>query len=265
MNAEEKTMPCHKKNAELGTKTTVFGPDILFEQSDAAAFEEGEEVTLMDWGNAIVRKKHAGSKGVERLELEAHLDGDFKQTKKKVTWLAAESAQNHLTPVTLLDFDYLITKKKLEEEDKFTDFLTAQSIFSTQAIADKNVASLAKGAEIQFERKGYYVLDDDQSADGRRVFIRIPDGRAASSASKAAPDENPQQKKAAAAAARAQKAAEKAKKAEEKEAKKAGKKAGATPAALSATSQLIEDGVKRVNMYSVPKVSEDVEVPAKSA
>ena len=46
---------------------------------------------------------------------------------------------------------------------------------------------------------------------------------------------------------------------------RAGKKAGAAPAALSATSQLIEDGVKRVNMYSVPKVSEDVEVPAKSA
>ncbi|WFD34858.1 glutamate--tRNA ligase [Malassezia cuniculi] len=276
---EEKQMPCHKKNAELGTKTTVFGPDILFEQADAAAFEEGEEVTLMDWGNAYIRKKHVGSNGVERLELEAHLDGDFKQTKKKVTWIAAESAENRLTPVTLLDFDYLITKKKLEEEDKFTDFLTPQSIFTTQAVADKNVAALPKGTQIQFERKGYYVLDDDQSADGRRVFIRIPDGKAASSASKAAPDENPEQKKAAAAAARAQKAAEKAKKAEEKQAKKAKKAAGgaggaagaagaeganAAPAKLSATAQLVDEGVKRINMYSVPKVNEDIEVPVQT-
>lgn len=260
---EEKTLPCHKKNADLGTKTTVFGPEILFEQADAASFEEGEEVTLMDWGNAIIRKKQVGPNGVERLELEAHLDGDFKQTKKKVTWLAASSEKNQLTPVTLLDFDYLITKKKLEEEDNFTDFLTPQSIFVSQAIADKNVATLEKGTQIQFERKGYYILDDTQGADGRRVFIRIPDGKAASSASKAAPDENPEQKKAAAAAARAQKAAEKAKKAEKKAEKGGGKAAGAP--ALNATEQLVQNGVKRVNMYNVPKVNEDVEVPVKTS
>ena len=192
--------------------------------------------------------------------MEANLDGDFKQTKKKVTWLARETATHHLTPVLLKDYDYLITKKKLEEDDKFTDFLTPQSQFNTEAIADANVAALEQGQQIQFERKGYYVLDKVQGADGRREFIRIPDGRAASSASKAAPDQNPEQKKAAAAAARAQKAAEKAEKAKQKEEKKKGDKKGRSEA-----QDLIDEGVKKINMYSVPKVNEDVDVPTKSA
>ena len=29
--------------------------DVLLEQADAAAISEGEEVTLMDWGNAIIK------------------------------------------------------------------------------------------------------------------------------------------------------------------------------------------------------------------
>ena len=259
--AHTKAVPRHKKNAELGTKTTTYDSEVLIEQADAASFGDGEEITLMDWGNVIVRKKHTAADGsVESLEMEANLDGDFKQTKKKVTWLARETATHHLTPVLLKDYDYLITKKKLEEDDKFTDFLTPQSQFNTEAIADANVAALEQGQQIQFERKGYYVLDKVQGADGRREFIRIPDGRAASSASKAAPDQNPEQKKAAAAAARAQKAAEKAEKAKQKEEKKKGDKKGRSEA-----QDLIDEGVKKINMYSVPKVNEDVDVPTKSA
>ena len=29
--------------------------DVWLEQADAAAIKEGEEVTLMDWGNAIIK------------------------------------------------------------------------------------------------------------------------------------------------------------------------------------------------------------------
>ena len=43
---------------------------------------------------------------------------------------------------------------------------------------------LRKGEIIQFERKGYFIFDGE--VEGRREFIRIPDGRQASLASKAA-------------------------------------------------------------------------------
>ncbi|KAI3613310.1 hypothetical protein CBS9595_004143 [Malassezia furfur] len=255
--AEERQVPRHKKNPELGTKTTVFDAAIFIEQADAASFGDNEEITLMDWGNAIVRKKHLAADGsVAALDLEANLDGDFKATKKKVTWLAQPNATRHLTPVVLEDFDYLITKKKLEEDDKFTDFLSPQTRFTTEALADANVAALAEGDAIQFERKGYFILDQVQGPNGRRVFIRIPDGRAASSASKAAPDENPAEKKAAAAAARAKKAAEKAEKAKQKEAKKAAGGGRAGPPATDAVQGLIDEGTRKVNMYALPAVNE---------
>ena len=52
-----------------------------------------------------------------------------------------------------------------------------------EARADANVAALTKGDIIQFERKGYYIFDG--VVGGRHEFIHIPDGRAASIASKA--------------------------------------------------------------------------------
>lgn len=39
-----------------------------------------------------------------------HLEGDFKKTKLKLTWLADVP---ELVPLKLMDYDYLITKKKV--------------------------------------------------------------------------------------------------------------------------------------------------------
>lgn len=188
--AYEKELPRHKKNSEIGTKLTVFGPHLILDQADAQALAEGEEFTLMDWGNAIVTKKHAAADGsVSSLELQAHLEGDFTKTDKKVTWLSTDTvaASRPLVPVLLQEFDYLITKKKLDEDDAFGDFLTPETEFDTPALAAADVATLQEGDRLQFERKGYYILDRVQGPDGRRVFIKIPDGKAAAVASKHAP------------------------------------------------------------------------------
>lgn len=144
----------------------------------------------MDWGNAFVRSKTLGPSGeVTALTMELNLDGDFRKTKKKVTWLASpalsSSASRALLPVTLLDYDYLITKKKLEDGDELADHVTPVTEFRVGALADANVGELQKGDIIQFERKGYYIFDGE--VDGRKEFIRIPDGRAAGLASKATP------------------------------------------------------------------------------
>jgi glutamyl-tRNA synthetase len=140
----------------------------------------------MDWGNAIVRSKTLGANGeITTIELDLHLEGDFRKTKKKVTWLAQPTDTQKLVDVTLLDYDYLITKKKLEEGDDVKDFVTPVTEFRAEALADANVVELKKGDIIQFERKGYYIFDGE--VDGRREFIRIPDGKAAGLASKAAP------------------------------------------------------------------------------
>jgi glutamyl-tRNA synthetase len=110
----------------------------------------------MDWGNAIVRKI-SGLSPIESLEMELNLDGDFKKTKKKI-----------------------------EEDDDVKDYITPNTEFRTEAVGDHNIKSLKKGDIIQFERKGYYIVDSAYGEKETVECILIPDGKASSVASKAA-------------------------------------------------------------------------------
>ena len=138
----------------------------------------------MDWGNAIVRSKGKDTNGnIISLTMDLNLEGDFRKTKKKITWLAQPTTGYPLAQVSLVDFDYLITKKKLEENDDLKDFVTPVTEFKESGYADANVLEVKKGDIIQFERKGYYIHDGEK--DGVREFFKIPDGKAAGIASKA--------------------------------------------------------------------------------
>ncbi|EJC98400.1 glutamate-tRNA ligase [Fomitiporia mediterranea MF3/22] len=190
---ETKEVPRHRKNASVGLKTTVYSSTILVEQEDAKTFADNEEITLMDWGNAIVRNISRSASGdVTHLDLDLHLAGDFKATEKKITWLAVQAPSLPLVPVTLLDYDYMVTKRKLEKDDTVESVATPQTEFKVEALADANVLTLKERDTIQFERKGYFILDkivDDANSKGKRLeFIRIPDGRAAGIALKAPTD-----------------------------------------------------------------------------
>eukprot|EP00951_Prasinocladus_malaysianus_P003655 scaffold25812_cov36-Prasinocladus_malaysianus.AAC.1 len=55
---------------------------------------------------------------VTSLEGELNPQGDFKKTKLKLTWLAGEA---DLVDLKLMDYGYLITKAKPEEDDNFED------------------------------------------------------------------------------------------------------------------------------------------------
>ncbi|KAJ2809212.1 glutamate--tRNA ligase [Coemansia guatemalensis] len=183
---EIRELPKHKKNPELGTKRTVFSSLVFIDQADAASFEQNEEITMMDWGNAIVESIERSSEGtVTALSLRLHLEGDVKTTKKKITWLG-QAPDLHPVEAMLVDYDYLITKKRLEEDDSVEDVLTPVTEFTDPAIVDANVDQLQQGAIIQLERRGYYIVDKTraQSDLGFVTLIKIPDGKAANLASK---------------------------------------------------------------------------------
>lgn len=156
---EKDKSPNHAKEP-LGMKKVVYSRNLLIDQEDAQTFVEDEEITLMNWGNAIVKSiSHSlnpfNRKEVTAVELELHLQGDVKKTKKKVTWL---SKDQELIPVELIDFDFLITKDKIEEGENADDFLNPKTIESAEALADCNVAELKENDIIQFDRKGYVVF-----------------------------------------------------------------------------------------------------------
>lgn len=175
---EEK--PKHTKNVDLGTKKVAYSDTILIDQADAQAFEQDEEITLMNWGNAYVRKISQSLNPLNRLvtslELKLHLQGDVKKTKQKITWLSTQGQE--LIPMELVEFDFLITKDKLEEEDNLEDFLNEQTEFRTDALADGNVTELKENDIVQIERKGYFRVDRAFLHGKPAVLFNIPTGKA---------------------------------------------------------------------------------------
>lgn len=145
----------------------------------------------MDWGNAIVRKIYRDNNAdVNRIDMDLHLAGDFKATEKKFTWLSKSSVAHELVNILLLDYDYLVQKRKLEKDDTVRDIANWNTEFKLDALADANILELQVGDIIQFERKGYFILDkiSEESGEKRFEFIHIPDGRAAGLALKAPGD-----------------------------------------------------------------------------
>ena len=169
--------PKHVKNPDVGTKQVTFGPKLLLDQADVVSFDDNEEITLMSWGNAIVRGlDKTSSSPIKDLNLELHLAGDFKTTAKKVHWLAADP--ENLVKAELWEFDSLITKDTLDKDDNLDDFLNDNSASMTHALVDASISDLKENDFIQLERKGYYRVDKalGQGPDGRAVLFKVPTG-----------------------------------------------------------------------------------------
>lgn len=104
-------IPRHKKYEAAGDKVTTYTKRIWLDLADAVSLSAGEEVTLMDWGNAIVKEIEKDQDGnIIGLSGVLHLEGSVKTTKLKLTWLPEI---DELVCLTLVEFDYLITKKKV--------------------------------------------------------------------------------------------------------------------------------------------------------
>ncbi|RXK38195.1 glutamate-tRNA ligase [Tremella mesenterica] len=180
--------PLHKKNPDVGEKDVIFSSTLLMEQEDVKSFADNEEITVMDWGNAYVTSRdHSPSGLITNLTLTLHLEGDFKKTSKKVTWLSAPTKNHALVPVVLIEYDYLITKKRMEEDDSLDEITNPKTEYRTNALASAEVADLRKWDIIQFERKGFYICQGTKAQNGRMEFGFIPDGRLQTISLKATP------------------------------------------------------------------------------
>ena len=101
----------HKKYEGAGKKATTYTKRIWLESIDVSLVSEGEEVTLMDWGNAIIKNVEKDSKGViVWLHGMLHLEGSVKKIKLKLTWLLEIL---ELVNLSLVEVEHLITKKKV--------------------------------------------------------------------------------------------------------------------------------------------------------
>lgn len=111
----------------------------------------------MKWGNVLITKKEVNGNEIKlfgKIDLE---DKNFKKTKK-ITWITADS--DVLVEVTIVEFDHLISKKKLEDTEEVKDFVNTSSKAEYQALAEGAMRNLAKGSIIQLERRGFFFVDE---------------------------------------------------------------------------------------------------------
>jgi len=170
------TLLMHPKEPDLGKKVRTFAPTVLLGQEDAVTLVEGEEVTLMSWGNIIIKSVSKDASGkVTAVAADLHLEGDFRKTKKKLTWLAHTP---DLVNVELVDLDFLITKDKPEEDDELKDILAKESYMPFKATAEASLRTLKRGDTIQVERRGFYVCDAPYMRPDEPVrLLYVPDGK----------------------------------------------------------------------------------------
>ncbi len=132
-------VPLHRKISELGTKRVLYSQEILISQEDAMILAVGEEFTLMNFGNAIVRNKVIENGVITKMELVANIEGDFKATKNKISWIS----QKGCITVKLYEYSDLLKKENADNniEDGDVDRIINGNIAHITKSQDKIVNS----------------------------------------------------------------------------------------------------------------------------
>jgi glutaminyl-tRNA synthetase len=124
----------------------------------------GKEVRLK---NAYIIKgeKCIKNKNGEVIEIHCTYDpksksgSNSKESKRKVKgtihWVDIQSSID----VTIIEYDRLFLNEKPEENDDLIKGINISSKKRLLGKSEKHVSSLAKGQRVQFQRKGYYIVD----------------------------------------------------------------------------------------------------------
>ncbi|KAJ3492573.1 hypothetical protein NLG97_g5298 [Lecanicillium saksenae] len=172
-HAWRESRPMHPKNSALGTKMITFSSKVWIEQVDAASLTDGDEITLMHWGNAIIRGIVKDGDTIKSISVALNLEGDVSKTKK-LHWVASEDSMQ----AELWEFGDLLTKDSLAKTDKLDDFLNPVTSFMVTAKVGQQLADVEPGSFVQLERKGYYRVDKVTGKGKSRVTVlfKVPTG-----------------------------------------------------------------------------------------
>ena len=167
-------VPWHPKDESMGMRPCRIGNTIYLEGDDAKTLAAGEEVVFMRWGLVKITK-------ADGLNFEGEYvpDGVYKK-KKTLSWLAETP---DAAALTLVEYDYLIAKPKLDEDDDLATpgVLTPVSMVETPAIGDPLCKFLMQGDVVQLERRGFFKCDVAHNPFAKEPapirLIYVPDGK----------------------------------------------------------------------------------------
>jgi glutamyl-tRNA synthetase len=159
------------KDPSFGNRCVRLASEVLLETTDTQGMTVGETIVLMRWG-VVKLTKVSGT----HLEGEYVPDGDIKASKRKITWLAHVKEN---IKVTVYEFDNLISKEKIGEDDDFKDYVNPHTKAESYVLGDAGLRNLQQHEVIQLERRGYFRVDRPHLNDSTKplVLFMIPDGK----------------------------------------------------------------------------------------
>ena len=182
-NTEPLSMANHPGNADLGRRTVNFGRELYIERSDFEEVPPPKFKRLISGGEVRLRSAYVircdevikDSNG-NITELRCSHDPDTlgkkpegRKVKGVIHWVNASEAV--ATEVRL--YDRLFSRPDPLSEEDFTDAINPESLHvHASAFVEPSVADAHKGTRFQFERQGYFVVDDDATT-ARPVMNRI--------------------------------------------------------------------------------------------
>ncbi|MDQ8195501.1 glutamine--tRNA ligase/YqeY domain fusion protein [Coraliomargarita sp. SDUM461004] len=172
------------EDENAGTRKIPFAKRIYIEQDDFKEvankkffrLKKGGEVRLR--GAYIIKcedciKDAAGN--IQKLLCSVDLDTlnknpEDRKVKGVIHWVSAEHAVK--AKVRLFDRLFSVEKPEADKERAFTEFVNPHSLSETTALCEPSLAALPVGETCQFERIGYFCLDNKLSQPGALVFNR---------------------------------------------------------------------------------------------
>ena len=158
-----------------GKREIVFSKHLYMERDD---FREtanrkffrltiGKEVRLK---NAYIIKAETCIKNEKGEILEVHCSYDPKsksgsnsmESQRKVKGTIHWVDINSSIDVKINEYDRLFMKEKPDESDDLLKGINPNSKKLIMGKSEKHVSSFTKGQKVQFQRKGYYIVDDNQ-------------------------------------------------------------------------------------------------------
>merc|ERR1719331_202490 len=73
-----------------------------------------------------------------------------------------------------------MSKEKLEDDEEIMNFINPKSVREFPSVGDPMLKTLQKGAKLQLERRGYFVVHQVAYRGEPMVLVETPDGRAKS-------------------------------------------------------------------------------------
>ncbi len=184
---EEMVAQNHPQNPELGERRVPFSRELYIEQSDFLEnapkkffrLSVGREVRLR-YAYLITCQQVIKDEDGRIVELHCTYDPESKggsspdgrKVKGTIHWVSAPHAMR--AEVRLYDRLFTVADPEMDKEKNFKEFLNPDSLnVLTDCALEPGLARATGEDRYQFERQGYFCLDDVESTPDRPVFNRI--------------------------------------------------------------------------------------------